>query len=173
MAKKEAVPKKEARKKPERFTYTVGTVAEFVSGAHSEAETLGEEMREAYDNAPENLKGSDVNTRRDEAAGTLEGLSEPEVNDILGELEASYQHDNGKLYRGRMTESRAIRAANAAAKMNAAADAVRAWHEAAKKPKGVSKDDFEEAQEEAETLISECEDYASELESVDFPGMYG
>jgi uncharacterized protein (UPF0548 family) len=51
------------------------------------------------------------------------------VNDTLGEIECSCSLSNGKVYRGRQTQSRSCRAGNGAAKLRAAAEAVREWAE--------------------------------------------
>jgi len=191
MAKVAAV-KKEAKPKFERFRIVEGTVSGFVGDAFSEITELGEEFREIVDNAPDGLRESDLNNRRDETASACEGLNEPSAdNDILGELSASYQADYGKVYRGRISQSRACRASNAAAAFNAAADAVRQWvedyplldDEATKKDKKEhadmlkanewDADAFCEAHEAADALISECEDCASEIENMEWPGMFG
>lgn len=198
MTESTAAPK---AKKPkfERFTTRRGTVADFVSEALDALEELGSEMREAYDNAPENLQQSDVNTRRDEAASTLELLGRPEPqSSILGELDCETRIDAGKMYRGRPYQSRATRCANACAMLRAAADAVRNFEsnngetideldddataeereefEAKLADAGISEDalaDHNEAVEEAGTLADEIEAVADEAENVDFPGMYG
>ena len=43
------------KQKLERFKNITGTVEDFVSGGFSEIVGVGEELREAYDNAPDNL----------------------------------------------------------------------------------------------------------------------
>lgn len=58
-----------------------------VSEAHSELAQLGEEMREAFDNTPEGLQGSDVGQAREAAADELENLDEPDVPKSAAELE--------------------------------------------------------------------------------------
>jgi hypothetical protein len=58
----------ETKKKFEQFSAWSGTVADAISEGYSEIEEVGSELREAYDNAPDNLKGTDVNERRDSTA---------------------------------------------------------------------------------------------------------
>ena len=184
--------KKPAKPKFERFRTEEGTVSGFISDAHAEITSLGEEFREIVDNAPDSLRESDVNTRRDGTASACEGLNEPDCsNDILGELSCSTSLDMGKVYRGRQTQSRACRAGNAGSMFNAAADAVRQWvedfpvvdedstkqekkdHAAMLEANDWSADDFAEAHDQADQLISECEDCAGEIENMEWPGMFG
>lgn len=118
-------PKKEV---PPRFSSREGTVADFISDGFAEITSVGEEFREIYDNAPEGLKNSSVNEARDNTASTIEGFSEPDVSSsILSELSCSTQIDNGKMYRGRQSQSRACRANNGASMLRAAADALDNW----------------------------------------------
>ena len=189
-----ATKKEKAPVKPKfiRFRTVEGTVGGFVSDAFSEITSLGEEFREICDNTPDSLQNSDPYSRRDDTAGQCEGLSEPDVsNDILSEISASYSADYGKLYRGRISQSRACRASNAASAFSAAADAVRQWvedhpavdedstkaekkeHEKMLEEKGWSADDFAEAHDQADTLISECEDIEGEIVNMEWPGMFG
>lgn len=174
------VEKKVKKEKPPVFTVVQGTVGGFVSDAHSAMGELGDEMQEAYDNAPDSLKETDVNQRRSEAADTIEGLSEPDISSsILSELDVSYQADNGKMYRGRRSQSRNCRGANVSAAMRACADAVQQWVDDNPEDDGVpegkeySADDFAEAHGEADEVINACNEFADEMENVDFPGMFG
>lgn len=103
-------------------------VASVISDAFEKITGLGEEFREIYDNAPENLQGNDVNSQRDETASAVESLSEPSVDSsILGGLDVSYVEDNGKVYRGAQRQSRACQAGNAATMFRAAAEAIDEW----------------------------------------------
>jgi hypothetical protein len=175
-----------------RFRTVEGTVSGFIDDAFSEITDLGDEFREMYDNAPENLQQTGVNQTRDETASACESLNEPDCsNNILSELSAYYSADFGKLYRGRVAQSRACRASNCAAAFNAAAEAVRQWvddnppldddaskqekrdHELTLAENGWDADTFSEAHDQADTLIGECEDCASEIESMEWPGMFG
>lgn len=188
----------EAKAKPERFTTIKGTVGEFLNGGFEEANGVGEELREAYDNAPDNLKNSDVNERRDSAASEIESLSEPSISSsILEELSCSTSIDNGKVYRGRMSQSRACRCNNAAAQLRAAAEAISDWQgshppleddpdatdkdalrahaDAIEKIEadGYDLDDYKSAHEEADDLVNDLESAADTLEGLDIPGMFG
>jgi DNA-binding transcriptional ArsR family regulator len=117
----------EAKKFPKTSSHS-GDLASVISDAWGQITGLGEEFREIYDNAPENLQQNDVNQQRDETASAVENLSEPDVsNTILAELTVDYTEDNGKVYRGRQSQSRACRASNASAMFRAAADAVNEW----------------------------------------------
>jgi len=183
---------KAAKPKVERYREGKGTVGSFISDAYSEITGLGEEFREIYDNATEGLQQTQVNQTRSETADACESLSEPSVNSsILDEIECSTMLDMGKTYRGRQTQSRACRADNAASMFNAAADAVRQWvedhpmlddnatkqekkdHDAMLEANGWDADAFSEAHDEADQVISECEDCASEIEGMEWPGMFG
>ena len=179
-----------------RFKTESGTVADFVEQAFSIAEEVGGELREAFDNAPENLKGSDVNTRREAAADTLEGLSPPDVDDLLGQLDCACQIDGGKIYRGRMSQSRACRIANAVSMIDAAQSAVQEWLDAHDELPDADMDDpeslreradaidralevaddvdaYNSAREAADSLIAELDEARSELDGLDIPGMFG
>jgi len=184
--------KKVPKPKFERFRTVEGTVGEFIGGGFQEITELGEEFREIYDNASEGLQQTDTNQRRDATASEIEGFSEPSTSSsILEELSASYSADYGKLYRGRVSQSRACRASNAASAIRAAGEAVQAWLDenpeideygdkkeqkallARLKKQEISADDYTEAREEAETVVSECEELADEIEGLDWPGMFG
>lgn len=188
-----------AKPKFERTSTTTGTVESFISDGFAEIQAVGEELREAYDNAPDNLKSTSVNETRDSTAGEIEGLNEPSVDSsILGELPCATVLDNGKVYRGRQSQSRACRASNASAMIRAAAEALRAWHEEHNEfdlseadqddphslreradtldkiaEKGYDVDEFRSALEEAEQVASELEDAADTIDNLEFPGMFG
>ena len=46
-------------------------------------------------------------------------------------------------------------------------------HEKMLEEKGWSADDFAEAHDQADTLISECEDIEGEIVNMEWPGMFG
>ena len=189
--------KKAATPKPVRFSTITGTVEGFISDGFSEITGVGEEFREIVDNAPDGLKESGVNITRGDTADAIDGFSEPSVDSsILGELECTTQIDNGKTYRGRQSQSRACRAANGAAQLRAAAEAIRAWLEdndelpeaddrdaASLKQRlekleeletaGIDPDDYDKAREEADELASSLDEIADEVEGLEYPGMFG
>jgi hypothetical protein len=196
MATKAAVKKAAPKPKVERFKTETGTVGEFMGNGWSEITSLGEEFREIVDNAPDNLKENDVNSRREETASAVEGLSEPSVDSsILEELDCSTQIDLGKTYRGRQTQSRACRASNAAGYFRGAAEALQEWLDANDElpdedgspadkkaykerveeleKESIDPDDYAKARGEVEGLISELEEIADEIDGMDWPGMFG
>jgi len=119
---------KEKKVAPPRFKTVEGTVEGFISDGFSEITSIGEEFREIYDNAPENLQQTDTNQRRNDAADTIEGMNEPSVeSSILGELSCTSSIDMGKTYRGRQSQSRACRLSNGASQLRAAAEAITEW----------------------------------------------
>jgi hypothetical protein len=183
---------------PDKFKDVTGTVESFISDGYSTINEVGEELREAYDNAPENLKGSSLNETRDSTASEIEGLSEPSLDsEVLNNLGCVTTLDNGKLYRGRMSMSRATRASNGASYLKAAAEAIREWlgendeipsaddvndAETLKarvtkleelEQKGIDPDDYEKAREEADTVADQLESDADTAEGLEYPGAFG
>lgn len=137
-------------------------ISDAVSGAFSIVEELAGEMREAFDNTPESLQNSGVGEARGEAADNLENISEVDVPERFTNEEWSVtwvEYPSGK--RGL---SRSKRRDNAVAAM----DAVIARLDE------VIDDSTDEARvSDAETLRDDLENAKSELEAVEFPGMYG
>ena len=120
--------KKEKKVAPPRFKTVEGTVEGFISDGFSEITSIGEEFREIYDNAPENLQQTDTNQRREQAAYAIEGLNEPSVeSSILGELSCTASLYMGKFYHGRRSQSRSCRLSNGAGQLRAAAEAITEW----------------------------------------------
>ena len=186
----------EPKKKFDKTTTHHSNVAAVIDDAYNAIQELGGEFREIVDNAPENLQNNDLNTQRGETADACESLDQPEVRStILSELDVSYTEDNGKVYRGRQSQSRACKASNIAGMFRAAADAVSEW--ASDNPddvpeyddekseeeqseeykawaaKGFDKDDYEVAREEADELADGLNEIADEIEGMSFPGMFG
>jgi hypothetical protein len=127
------------------------TVDDAVSGAWAVLEELAGEMREAFDNTPENLQQSAVGQAREEAADALENLSQPSVPDGLGDREFEYTYLPLKA-----RASRSERCCDAVAMLQAVVDEL--------------EDDDGEA---ATGLRDELDELISEAEAVEFPGMYG
>lgn len=140
-----------------RFTTTVDTLIE---DAYSTIEELASEMQEAYDNMPESLQGGDVGKRRQEAADNLSNLDKPDIPDDALEVSTVFLPSLD-------TSSRAKRASEAADMLNTAAGTIREqidkMEEAAEKPDT----------SELEELADKLEEDSSELEGIEFPGMYG
>jgi hypothetical protein len=127
-------------------------------------------MQEAFDNMPESLQGGDLGQRRQEAADNLSNLNErPDVPDGCGEISLVF-------WPSLNSDSRSKRASEAADMLNSAALAIREHLEAVPDlaiegifPDGTEAPDTSEWEELADKL----ENDASELEGVEFPGMYG
>lgn len=136
------------------------TVEGATSDGFSTLEGLGEECREAFDNAPESLQQTDRNQRLDEAASTLEGLSEPDVPDAVKDLPVRFQ------YKPDRRPSRSDRRHEALRILENAKDAAQAWLDDEENRDHADRD-------EVEQYISEMDDLCSEAENVDFPGMRG
>ncbi len=67
------------------------SLIEAVELAYGEFEALAGEMRDAFDNTPENLQGSGVGAAREQAADDLEQLDEPTVPKLLEDMIVSWQ----------------------------------------------------------------------------------
>lgn len=132
-----------------RFTTTVETLVE---DAYQGVEELTQEMRDWYDNLPESFQNADKGERINDAADTLENIvnNKPELSDAAMKTEVVFlPHFD--------TNSRPKRAAEYADMMSTAAMALRE-----------REDEESEDGDTADTL----ENDSSELESVEFPGMY-
>jgi hypothetical protein len=193
MATKPSVAKKEVAKRKKRPAYKHvicdGTCSS-VSDAYSALEELGSECREIVDNAPEGLNQTQRITTFEETADALEGVSEPDVPSCISDLHINYSEavPNNK----RASTSRSVRCSNAAAVFSAAADASNEQLEkdrvlwAARKvwddldvdmqaeqtePDSPMIDEDDEG--DVEQFANDCEEIASTVESLEFPGMFG
>lgn len=135
-----------------------------ISDAISDLTSLGEECREIVDNASENLQQTSRIQTFDETASALEGLSEPDVPEVVAELPITYTEQiSTRKGRG---ESRAVRCANSVAVLQAAQEAVAMWLEDEENEKHEDRDDVEQ-------LANDLEEIIGEAEGCEFPGMYG
>lgn len=135
-----------------------------ISDAISDLTSLGEECREIVDNASENLQQTSRIQTFDETASALEGLSEPDVPEVVAELPITYvEQISTRKGRG---ESRAVRCANSVAVLQAAQEAVATWLEDEENEKHEDRDDVEQ-------LANDLEEIIGEAEGCEFPGMYG
>lgn len=135
-----------------------------ISDAISDLTSLGEECREIVDNASENLQQTSRIQTFDETASALEGLSEPDVPEVVAELPITYvEQISTRKGRG---ESRAVRCANSVAVLQAAQEAVAMWLEDEENEKHEDRDDVEQ-------LANDLEEIIGEAEGCEFPGMYG
>jgi hypothetical protein len=138
------------------------TVADAVSNAFSDLNGLAEEIREVVDNASgTNFENTQRIQTLDETASTLEGLSEPEINENMGKLEVEYRES---LPSGRKGLSRRMRCENAISALDAAIAVLQ------EKADELGEGD---QQEEYEGLVNELEDIKGNAETCEFPGMYG
>lgn len=139
-----------------------GALAGVVSDAVAALAELGEECRAAADNfaSPDHPKAQAFA----EAADVLEGVQEPEVPDCCSDVVVSYGESVPR--RKRHSPGRAVRCYNAASALSACAEAVREW---ADDPANADHDDLDAATQ----LADELEGIASEVEGVEFPGMFG
>jgi molecular chaperone DnaK (HSP70) len=132
------------------------TVADIISESFSELESLGEEMRERYDNAPENLQATEVNQRVEEAADALEALSEPEVPECVAQLPVTFS------FKPQRRQSRPDRRNQATERLSLAKSAIEDWQE-----------EQEEEHEDVDTLLEEIQQLIDDADNIEFPGMRG
>lgn len=135
-----------------------------VGDAISEIESLAGEMREWADNLENGGLG---HTQKYEdvtaAAESLEAVSEIEVPSIIDHMTLKYSESyNPRKGRG---ESRAVRLANAVTILETAREVASNWLD------GLPKED--ENREAVETFTDELDNAISEVEGVEFPGMFG
>lgn len=120
---------------------------------------LGGELREWYDNLPENFQ--DNRSDIDEAASALENLNNiDDAPEVIRDIPVTYNAN----VNGRST-SRASRGSQATYEMGAACDAAQDWLD----------DDANHAhkdREEVEQWITEVREVIEEAEGVEYPGMY-
>lgn len=134
------------------------TVADAVSAAFSDLQSLGEEIREVVDNASEGLSQTQRIQTLDETAGTLENLGdEPDVPESLKDVKVKY-HEAQSTRKGRGL-SRSNRCSNACAMLRAVEEAL-------------SESDYDD-NDDAQELLQTCTNAADEAEGCEFPGMYG
>jgi hypothetical protein len=133
-----------------------------VADAFSTLEELGGEMREAYDNMPQSLQGGDVGSRRNEAASTLEGLSQPDAPDCVAQLAVTYFTMPPK----RRYVSRSARRDEATTMLSAVVEALDAWMDDDANAEHDGRDGVDSYRDGVQALLDEAE-------GVEFPGMYG
>lgn len=152
---------------------TTETNVSSVEDAISQLEELGSECREIVDNASENLQQTSRIQTFEETASTLEGISAPDIPDCVADLTMTVTTQvSTRKGRG---ESRAVRRDNELAVLSAARDAVDEWINTRTgeiEDEGGSVDDNEDVQAAVE-FVGELENIISDVESCEFPGMYG
>ena len=152
-------PTKEEYQNLRNVYYTVSADS-LMSQAYEEIATLAEEMRSWYDNLSENLQQGERAERIDDAASTLENVTAQDAVEVMGKIDVLFLPD---LDLG----SRAKRAAEAASMLTSVANALREFSE------NQGQADEDEGDEDLESIASQCETDASEVENVEFPTMFG
>lgn len=158
--------KKEIKKRGPKFIERESKLEDLVSSAFGDLQSLGEEMREAFDNTPESLQNDGVGAARGEAADNLENLSEPECpEELQGErFIVKYQE--------RQLSPSAQRKLSRSGRCSSACDDLRhaiEYLENIEDDKTYTKEEREAASE----FKGEIENLIDEAEAVEFPGMYG
>ena len=146
-----------------RFVATTTTIGSAVSDACSELESLAGEMRDWYDNMPENFQNGDKGSMVDECANSLENVTEPEVPEFLEGLPVTYNAD-------RKARSRAARCGDCISMLEAVVEFLdghlELYGEGLSEAKQEERDEAESFRDEVQTIIDE-------IQGVEFPGMYG
>jgi len=144
--------------KERHFTKTLDAL---VDDAYSIVDELQKELEDAYENMPEGLRGSSVGEARAEAASELESISgdQPDVPQLVSSLRIVH-------YPSLRQSSRGDRADEAANMLRAAVKVVQKYLESGVKLKKA------EAKDVAE-FVEQLEDHASQIDGVEFPGMFG
>lgn len=144
------------------------TIEDAVSEAHGELVSLGEEMREAYDNTPESLQESPVGEARGEAADALENISEPEVpTELQGKKFKVKWTVRALTAKQQARRSRSARRDEAVETLN---QVVLRLNEIAEGSDGTLDQDTKDA---ASNFEDDVQQIIDEAEAVEFPGMYG
>ena len=121
-----------------------------VGRAFGVLEDLASEVGDIFDNMNEGLRSTNRGTMLEDARGSLESLSQPDVPETLASKEVYYLPVLN-------ASSRAARRDDAVGRLQAVVDALSA----------------EIDNEEIKELGEELENAISEAEGVEFPGMYG
>ena len=142
------------------------SIADAVSEAFSEITSLGDEVREAYDNTPESLQNSSIGEARDECASALEQINEPDVPEELGKIEVEvYRPSRTPKQQAKL--SRRERRDDAVQIMDAVMQRLDEYLD------GTENSPKQDIREEAQALRDEIELAKDEAEQVEFPGMRG
>lgn len=150
---------------------TTETNVSAVEDAISNLEELGNECREIVDNASDGLKETSRIQTLDETAGTLEGISAPDIPECIADLPMTVTTEQSTR-KGR-GESRVVRCANAIAVLQAASEAAQQWLDDTDcQPEDMSSEK-EEQRDEVQTFIDELDNIVGDCENCEFPGMYG
>lgn len=165
------------------------TVADAVSTAFSEIESIKDELQEWYDNLPENFQNGSKGEALQEAISALEGASEPEAPDCVASDSLTYAEYHGRIGRPKRRDTAVNMLDAAVSTAQEQLDALQAL-EYSDEGRLIGEDGepvaddyatdnpLEESDRDSnvsdlETFISECEDAKGEWENVEFPGMFG
>ena len=141
-----------------KFTVSVDGLVE---DAYDTITELAEEMQEAFDNTPEPLQNGDVGQRRQDAADALGEFMLPDIPAEADDITVLFLPSLD-------LSSRSKRADDAAEQLRTAAQAIRDFvSEMEEKEEGEDTDSHT-----LEEFADQLENDATELENVDFPGMY-
>lgn len=169
-----------------------------ISDANSEIEDLKTEVEEWKDNIEENFSGTEKYNQLEEAYDQLENYSELEWPSEIEDFEIVYIPPVPKMFRGRITQSRASRLEEACDKLQVVMDCLEDHKtEVVEKLRKLLEDleDVERTDEQRQQFcdengitgdespddlesaiddfIGEIENNKSEVEGVEFPGMFG
>lgn len=146
------------------------SVGDAISGACSDLASLAEECREVVDNVSGTpLENTQRNQTMGETADTLEGISEPDVDDArLNEIMVSWQEIMPRSKRAPL--SRSDRRDNACAALDAALNALTEKKDALEEADKTANDELLDV---IDSLITDVEQIKDEAEGVEFPGMRG
>lgn len=143
-------------KKREPLKSTIGAL---VADGFSALEELGGELREWYDNLPENFQNnrSDI----DEAASALENISQPDdAPEVVADIEVEY------LPARRSATSRRACRDQVTYELGVAIEAAQGWLNDEVNAGHESRDDVESWTDAVQNMLDEAD-------GVDFPGMHG
>jgi hypothetical protein len=143
--------------KERHFTKTLEILFE---DAYGIVEELQGELQDAFENMPDSLQCSPVGEARQEAASELEEIcgGQPEIPTFVAPLPIVH-------YPSLNQKSRSDEADEAAAMLRAVVQAVAAYRESNKLKKSDAR--------ELDDFVGQLEDHAENIESVEFPGMFG
>jgi hypothetical protein len=135
------------------------TVEAAVADALSEFESLGEEMRDWYDNMPENLQSGSKGDEVSEAADQLESIDTSiEVPEAVKVLPVKYEERQDR-------QSRSARCGYAVTLLDVAINVAQEWMDDEANKEHPERDDVE-------TFIDDATNAKDEAEGTSFPGMY-
>lgn len=167
------------------------TVADAVSSAFSEIESIKDELREWYDNLPENFQNGSKGEALQEAISALEGASEVNAPDCIEGAGTSYAEYHGRIGRPKRRDTCVNMLDAAISTAQERADELGALEYSDEgrllgddgeptpddvtdtEERPLDAEDRDSMVSDLETFISECEDAKGEWENVEFPGMFG